>query len=335
MGVDSVGGSSRSSTTSSSSGTSSTSSTSANTPEPKASPPPEPPKPRMNFEASSFTPSFKPPTTMPELNPLLDPAPMAQRAQLTRPEPGQNVMAPSPMGPPSTFQPTERLPSGQLAPVGPPADAFHPVPASVPLPVPRPEHLSTQAPLQAPIPMQRPENLGTPPSTPAGAGTIRFGADANQAAVSEHTRQVLQDIMAQAGVADLRITSTARTPERQALAMYNNIQSQGVASQKRLYGAPGDRVVDAYVAGKEAGLSRDEILQAMTAQIHAEGPANVSRHMANDPSAINVIDISPDSIAQGQRPAFLEAARNHPSVSRVLDPSNNDPAFHLEISQPQ
>ncbi|WP_239576664.1 hypothetical protein [Archangium primigenium] len=278
---------------------------------------------------------------MPELNPMLDPTPMAQRAQLTRSEPGQDVTAPSPMGPPSTFQPTERLPSGQLAPVGPPADAFHPVPkaapelTSVPLPVPRPEHLSTQAPLQAPIPMQRPANLGAPPSTPAGAGTIRFGADANQAAVSEHTRQVLQDIMAQAGVADLRITSTARTPERQALAMYNNIQSQGVASQKELYGAPGDRVVDAYVAGKEAGLSRDEILQAMTAQIHAEGPANVSRHMANDPSALNVIDISPDSIARDQRPAFLEAARNHPSVSRVLDPSNKDPAFHLEINQPQ
>ncbi|WP_434389669.1 hypothetical protein [Melittangium boletus] len=288
----------------------------------------------MNFEASSFTPSFKPPSTMPELNPLLDPTPMAQRAQLTRPEPGQNVTAPSPMGPPSTFQPTERLPSGQLAPVGPPADAFHPVPASVPLPVPRPEHLSTQAPLQAPIPMQRPENLGTPPSTPAGAGTIRFDTGANQAAVSAHTRQVVQEIMAQAGISDLTITSTARTPERQASVMYDNIQSQGVQDQLDLYGAPGDRVVNTYVAGQQAGLSRQEIVQAMTAQIYAEGPSNVSKHLA-DPSTLNVIDISPRSIPQGQRADFLAAAGSHPQVSRVLDPSDKDPAFHLEIRQPQ
>ena len=140
--------------------------------------------------------------------------------------------------------------------------------------------------------------------------------------------------MAQAGISDLTITSTARTPERQASVMYDNIQNQGVEAQKRLYAAPGDRVVDAYVAGQQAGLSREEIVQAMTDQIYAEGPSNVSKHLA-DPATLNVIDISPRSIAASQRDAFLAAAESHPQVSRVLDPSDNDPAFHLEIRQPQ
>ena len=175
---------------------------------------------------------------------------------------------------------------------------------------------------------------GTGGST-SGAGTtgsINFGTNADQAAVSDHSRQVLQDIMKEAKLENLTITSTARTPERQAIAMFDNIESQGVASQKALYGSYGDQVIDVYVAEKAAGKSQAEIISAMEAKINELGPSNVSKHLA-DPSTINAIDIDPGKIAD--RDAFEKAVEADPRVSKFLTPSKNDPAYHLEIPQPK
>jgi len=170
-------------------------------------------------------------------------------------------------------------------------------------------------------------------TTPAAAtGSINFGTNADQAAVSDHSRQVLQDIMKAAKLDSLTITSTARTPERQALAMYNNLESLGVAKQKALYGPYGDQVIDVYAAEKAAGKSQEQIISAMTAKINEVGPGNVSKHLA-DPSKINTIDIDPATIAD--REAFEKAAGADSRVSKVLKPSDNDPAYHLEIPQPQ
>ena len=166
----------------------------------------------------------------------------------------------------------------------------------------------------------------------AATGTINFGPNANQGVVSDHSRQVLQDIMKAAKLDSLTITSTARTPERQALAMYNNLESLGVAKQKELYGPYGDQVIDVYAAEKAAGKSQEQIISAMTAKINEVGPDNVSKHLA-DPSKINTIDIDPATIAD--REAFEKAAGADSRVSKVLKPSDNDPAYHLEIPQPQ
>jgi hypothetical protein len=168
--------------------------------------------------------------------------------------------------------------------------------------------------------------------TPAAAatGTINFGANADQAAVSNHSRQVLQDIMKAAKLDSVTITSTARTPERQAIAMFENIESQGVAAQKDLYGPSGDRVIDVYVAEKAAGKSRAEIISAMEAKINELGPSTVSRHLA-DPSKLNVIDIAPSQIAD--RASFEKAVEADTRVTKFLKPPS-DPAYHLEIPQP-
>jgi len=174
---------------------------------------------------------------------------------------------------------------------------------------------------------------GTGGST-SGAGTtgsINFGTNADQAAVSDHSRQVLQDIMKEAKLDSVTITSTARTPERQAIAMFDNIESQGVASQKALYGPNGDQVIDVYVAEKAAGKSQAEIISAMEAKINELGPSNVSRHLA-DPSTMNVIDIAPSQIAD--REAFEKAVEADSRVSNFLKPPS-DPAYHLEIPQPK
>ena len=165
----------------------------------------------------------------------------------------------------------------------------------------------------------------------AAPATINFGANADQAAVSDHSRQVLQDIMKAAKLDSMTITSTARTPERQAIAMFDNIESQGVDSQKALYGPYGDQVIDVYTAERAAGKSQAEIVSAMEAKINELGPSNVSRHLAN-PSTMNVIDIAPSQIAD--RGAFERAVAADSRVSKFLKPPS-DPAYHLEIPQPK
>ncbi|MCY1021234.1 hypothetical protein [Pyxidicoccus sp. MSG2] len=196
----------------------------------------------------------------------------------------------------------------QSTPMGPLASFERPVPT----PQPRPAHL-TQA---------------------ATTANLTYGANANTAAVSAHSQAVLADIMATAGVTSATITSTARTPADQARAMYDNLQTQGVARQRELYGRFGDQVIDAYEEAVGAGLSRPEVEQAMVDRINELGPSNVSRHLAN-PDQLNVVDISPRSIPASQHDAFIAAIRANPSVSNFLGPADGDPAFHIEIRQPQ
>jgi WXG100 family type VII secretion target len=162
--------------------------------------------------------------------------------------------------------------------------------------------------------------------------TITFGANANQAIVSDHTRGVLNDILQTSNNDSATITSTARTVEDQARIMYGNIERQGVAEQKRLYGVNGDKVIDAYVAAKAEGLGEMEIRARMVEKINELGPTNVSKHLA-DPAVLNVIDVSPNSIAN--REEFEAAVRADPRVSKFLTPSDGDPAYHIEIPQPQ
>ena len=173
------------------------------------------------------------------------------------------------------------------------------------------------------------ELAGMPP-TP-GALEIVFASSARQDVVSAHTIAVLTAILTAAGLTKATITSTQRTAEDQARAMFANIRQKGVASQKELYGDNGDQVIDAYVAANDAGKSDDEIKAAMLAKINELGPGNVSKHAA-DPAKLNVIDVAPSSIAN--RAAFEAAVRADKRVSRFLTPQDGDPAYHLEVPQP-
>lgn len=161
---------------------------------------------------------------------------------------------------------------------------------------------------------------------------ITFGARANKSVVSQKTLDLLKSILKDAGLDSCRITSTSRTPEDQARAMYNNLVATSVPRQKKLYGAAGDQVIDVYVVQKAAGKTADQIKAAMEAKIKALGPTHVSRHCA-DPSVLNVIDIAPSTIANKQ--AFetaVLAAKARGKVSHFITPPT-DPAYHLEIPQ--
>ncbi|WP_213954833.1 MULTISPECIES: hypothetical protein [unclassified Variovorax] len=164
--------------------------------------------------------------------------------------------------------------------------------------------------------------------------SINFVPSADASVVSEHSRQVLRDVLADAGLNSCVITSTVRSPARQASAMYANLESTSVARQLALYGPAGDEVIGEYQRLKPNGHGRQLIVAAMADKINLLGPGNVSRHCA-DPTALNVIDIAPSSIANSQQfLAALQKARTASLISRFFSPANGDPAFHIEIPQP-
>ncbi len=164
--------------------------------------------------------------------------------------------------------------------------------------------------------------------------TINFGSNANQTVVSTHSKTILTEMLNHAGLGSCLITSTSRTPADQARVMFNNLETLGVAAQKALYAAAGDQVIDVYSEKKAEGKTDAQIKTAMEAKIKAIGPEKVSRHCA-DPAVLNVVDISPLSIAN--KHAFENAvnvALNNRKVSRFITPRNGDPAYHIEIPQP-
>ena len=160
---------------------------------------------------------------------------------------------------------------------------------------------------------------------------IVFGPNAKSSDVTPYSLGVLRDVMAAANVATVTISSTQRSPADQARVMFNNLETQGVAAQRRLYKPPGQAVIDVYEAGKAAGQTPDAIKAGMTAKIVELGPMNVSHHAA-DPKLLNVFDVAPSSVADVD--TFQKAAKAETRVSKFLTPPN-DPGLHFEIPQPQ
>src|SRR5919206_2736504 len=160
---------------------------------------------------------------------------------------------------------------------------------------------------------------------------IKFGSNAKKENVTNFSLKVLEDILQAAGLNSALISSTARTPADQARVMFNNIESTGVAAQKKLYAAAGDAVIDEYVKAKAAKKTPNEIKAAMEAKIIAIGPTKISHHAA-DPNVLCVFDVAPSSIAK--KAEFEKAVAKDKRVSKFLKPPL-DPGYHLEIPQPK
>ncbi|HEV2765196.1 MAG TPA: hypothetical protein VGV38_19590 [Pyrinomonadaceae bacterium] len=159
---------------------------------------------------------------------------------------------------------------------------------------------------------------------------IRFGSNAKKENVTNFSMKVLEDILQAAGLNTALISSTARTPADQARVMFNNIETHGVAAQKKLYAAAGDMVIDEYVRAKRAGKTPIEIKAAMEAKIIEIGPTRISHHAA-DPNVLCVFDVAPSSITR--KAEFERAVKADRRVKKFLMPPV-DPGYHLEIPQP-
>lgn len=163
------------------------------------------------------------------------------------------------------------------------------------------------------------------------SATLVYGPNADSAAISKYVEGVIKDILSRSGNPSATITSTKRTPESQANAMFVNLRNKGVASQRALYGPAGDLIIDVYESSLHNGLSDAQIIHAMADKIRAIGPGKLSKHLG-DFSVLAVVDIAPSSIRD--KDAFREAVefeKSNGRVSKAITNLKNDPAFHLEI----
>lgn len=180
-----------------------------------------------------------------------------------------------------------------------------------------------------PTPTPTPTPAPIIPTTPPVNMEINFAAGINSETVGQTTHDVLQAVMQCADISSLTITSTTRTPESQASAMYDNCVNLGVNNQKNLYAWAGDQVIDVYSEGKDDNLNREQIISQMVTKIIEVGPTNVSKHCA-DPSELNVIDISPSSISNPTD--FENCLSSNSGISNFITPPE-DPVYHIEITQ--
>jgi len=106
---------------------------------------------------------------------------------------------------------------------------------------------------------------------------IKFGNSAKRI-VSKKSLNVINKAVEEAGMDGAMITSTIRSPERQAKIMYR-YASIDLESQKRLYGATGDKVLTVFEANLKK-KSKDEIIKMMAKRIEelSVGSKRVSRH---------------------------------------------------------
>jgi hypothetical protein len=160
--------------------------------------------------------------------------------------------------------------------------------------------------------------------------SVTFSASARQDCISSATISLLKQIGAASDNRLLIITSTARTPNDQARIMFDNCIKLGIASQYKLYGQNGDKVIKVFEAGiKVKDFKRDDVIAKMETKIREIGPGKVSKHCA-DPSTINVVDIPFSSISDKGK--FRKAIEKHSPdpIARFLEEGENK-CFHLEI----
>lgn len=141
---------------------------------------------------------------------------------------------------------------------------------------------------------------------------------------------VIRELMTLCGLESLTITSTDRTPARQAKAMYDNCVKLGPKHELGLYLAPGQAVVRTFMSWAGRGANEHEILAAMEMEILKQGPQRVSNHCAPADYPAIIVDISPNSILPKLFDRLVDLCRRHPDISKVLAPPQ-DRALHLEI----
>lgn len=162
------------------------------------------------------------------------------------------------------------------------------------------------------------------------------------AVVSQYSKDVISEAAQKSKNDTVCITSTLRLPERQALAMYNNLANGSTIR----YAAPGREVCSLYYSLKKQGKGREAIIAAMTDKIVelAAKSERVSRHCVSKEqyARLNVVDVAH---AMANPRDFAKELARIDSVEKVITPyfaaydspkithDPKEPAIHIEIRQ--
>lgn len=160
--------------------------------------------------------------------------------------------------------------------------------------------------------------------------------------MSEKTKNILKKAAKSSGNKKIVITSTIRSPRKQAEAMYNN-ESNGKHIR---YAAPGKQVLDVYSQTKNQG--REKTINAMVEKINelSKQGKRVSLHCVSESeyAKLNIIDVSYINGLTDYKKFILDLA-NDSSVLKIIHPiksigtsgkisyDDGEPAILIEIKQ--
>lgn len=174
--------------------------------------------------------------------------------------------------------------------------------------------------------------------------SLGFSSTADSSVVNAATLRKIKNAMRFAGQSSATITSTIRRPEEQAHAMFRNLVNpqhtieQNIASQRALYAAAGDQVIDVFETAV-AGLTNAQVLanaltirQSMTDKINqlAGLGQRVSKHCVTPTqyNLHNIVDIGRGAFGTSARTRFLQSISEQ-GASTIDEPDNG--ALHLEF----
>jgi len=163
---------------------------------------------------------------------------------------------------------------------------------------------------------------------------ITYNTGANSSVISSYTTNFITSIAASSGNPNLLITSTIRTPEAQASAMYTNIVKNGVQSQLDLYGSSADKVIKVFQQEKALGKTKKEIIAAMTAKIKEVGSSKVSNHCYTEEEykKMNTFDVRLKSLKNpNDFEKELKEAEKNGLIKYIRE--NDNGCFHIQVYQ--
>ncbi|MEZ0242110.1 MAG: hypothetical protein ACAH11_01960 [Sphingomonas sp.] len=180
--------------------------------------------------------------------------------------------------------------------------------------------------------------------TPAPSGSVVYAASlpAESRIVSDYAFKVIEKAVAAAGIKGAVITSTRRSPARQANAMYDNA-AINLAKQYKMYGPNGDAVLKVFEQNRaKPKAAVVALMQQKIEAFQAQGVI-VSNHVVTLESyaKLNVIDIGVGSTREVAGPAFniakltkaFAALRDQGYIQHFIDETaKSNSCWHLEIA---
>lgn len=144
--------------------------------------------------------------------------------------------------------------------------------------------------------------------------------------------EFLLDLVRDAGLSGVRVTSFERTARRQADLMYELLESVGVGAVRDQYDSIGDSVVDFYEANRPQ-MEREELVAGMADVVSAgvEAAPDRQQMMHVLPTTNYTFDVAPSSV--GNTEAFVDAILRHAGsdLANYILPGPAERAFHLEV----
>ncbi|MDR2917523.1 MAG: hypothetical protein LBV74_22245 [Tannerella sp.] len=161
--------------------------------------------------------------------------------------------------------------------------------------------------------------------------TMLFDNTNDNTTVSIKSIDIIKKIADASKNPTVHITSSVRTPRRQAEIMYEQTVSLGIAAQYNLYGSNGDKIIDVYVVKTKEKKTKDEIIQAMEDKINEIGAYEVSKH-CGDHTVLNVFDISRSRL-KNPNDFLTEANKYLNSEIKTIINERDRECYHFEIQQ--